>query len=144
MYLQFQTSDRSILPVDRILGQRQLERQTKEIRVEDEHIELLSSSPQPPIERTLTSPSSSTLTSDLSAVDRTSSLSSTFKKLKQKLGVTGSSVQLSGFSGVPVRHENEVEYQDPQLPGSFSKPSSSPRPYDNSTVTPLTKIGECQ
>ena len=128
------------------MGQRQLERQTKEIRVEDGHIELLSPSPQPPVERTLTSPSSSTLTSDLIAVDRTSSLSSTFKKLKQKLGVTGSSVQLSGFSGAPVRHGNEVDYQDPQLPGGFSETSSSSslRPYDNPTVTPLDTIGECQ
>jgi len=132
--------------VDRILGQRQLERQTKEIRVEDGHIELLSSSPQPTVERTFASPSSSTLTSDLIAVDRTSSLSSTFKKLKQKLGVTGSSVQLSGFSGAPVRHGNEVDYQDPQLPGGFSETSSSSslRPYDNPTVTPLDTIGECQ
>ena len=128
------------------MGQRQLERQTKEIRVEDGHIELLSSSPQPTVERTLASPSSSTLTSDLIAVDRTSSLSSTFKKLKQKLGVTGSSVQLSGFSGAPVRHGNEVDYQDPQLPGGFSETSSSSslRPYDNPTVTPLDTIGECQ
>jgi len=132
--------------VDRILGQRQLERQTKEIRVEDGHIELLSLSPQPTVEGTLASPSSSTLTSDLIAVDRTSSLSSTFKKLKQKLGVTGSSVQLSGFSGAPVRHGNEVDYQDPQLPGGFSETSSSSslRPYDNPTVTPLDTIGECQ
>ena len=130
--------------MDRILGQRQLERQTKEIRVEDGHIELLSSSLQPTVERTLTSPSSSTLTSDSIAVDRTSSLSSTFKKLKQKLGVTGSSVQLSGLSGAPARPGNEVDYQDPQLPGGFSETSSSLRPYDNPTVTPLDNIGECQ
>lgn len=130
--------------MDRILGQRQLERQAKETRVEDGPIQLLSSSPQPTSERTLTSPSSSILSSDLIAEDRTSSLSSTFKKLKQKLGVTGSNVQLSGFSRSPVHLGSELEYQDPQLPGGFSETSSSRKPYDQPTVTPLDNIGECQ
>jgi len=131
--------------VDRILRQRQLERQVEEIRTGDEHIELLSSSPQRTVEKTTSmSSSSSTLTSDLIFADRSSSLSSTFQKLRQKLGATGSSVQMSGFPGTPTHYGNEAEYQDPQFSGGPPGTSSSLRSYDKPTVTPLNDIGECR
>lgn len=111
--------------MDRILGQRQLEGQTKEIRVEDGYIELLSSSPQSTVERMLTSPSSSTLTSGLIAVDQTSC---TFKKL-QVLRDPVFSCQASPAPLFVVGVKLCIRYLNYR---------------DLIPVTPLNNIGKCQ